>query len=475
MARENQGLQIALIVTVMLTIILGVTTFIFYRQYDDANTKAKAAVDEKDKADRLATTKTEENSRLKKVLGFPETDELQAIDPKINEDMQTYAAAFPEDTRKYRQVVAQLYKALQEKSAALAASEAKVQTLTDEFKAREASKDPQIKQFEDGQKQASQDLAEERNKFDTDRQRAAAMESELTGELEKSKKDSAAELAKFQADKQAMETDFGKMNRQLVSTTKKLEDATKENPGPDAFDGHITRVDQHGTVWINVGRADALRRQTTFSVYAANTSDLKAGKKASIEVTHIVGDHLAQARITDDKPGDPIMSGDRIYTPLWSPGQQQHFALAGIMDVYGDGKNNQKLVHDLIVTSGGAVDCLADAKGELQGEITVNTRYLVLGDEPKIGTGKEVPASFAGHTKITQDAEKYRLQIIPLADLLRQMGWKNQTPVVRYGQGANPRDFQAKPETPDSRASSAAGSGAFTPRTPPQTGLGSAY
>jgi len=48
MARENQGLQIALIVTVMLTIILGVTTFIFYRQYDDANTKAKAAVDEKD-------------------------------------------------------------------------------------------------------------------------------------------------------------------------------------------------------------------------------------------------------------------------------------------------------------------------------------------------------------------------------------------------------------------------------------------
>ena len=32
MARENQGLQIALIIFVMLTIILGVTTYLFFRQ-----------------------------------------------------------------------------------------------------------------------------------------------------------------------------------------------------------------------------------------------------------------------------------------------------------------------------------------------------------------------------------------------------------------------------------------------------------
>ena len=43
MARENQGLQIALIIFVMLTIILGVTTFIFYRQYEEAAIKAGEA------------------------------------------------------------------------------------------------------------------------------------------------------------------------------------------------------------------------------------------------------------------------------------------------------------------------------------------------------------------------------------------------------------------------------------------------
>ena len=36
MARENQGLQIALIVFVMLTILLGVTTYLGFRQYNDA-------------------------------------------------------------------------------------------------------------------------------------------------------------------------------------------------------------------------------------------------------------------------------------------------------------------------------------------------------------------------------------------------------------------------------------------------------
>ena len=41
MARENQGLQIALIIFVILTIILGVTTFLFFRQYEEATAKAE--------------------------------------------------------------------------------------------------------------------------------------------------------------------------------------------------------------------------------------------------------------------------------------------------------------------------------------------------------------------------------------------------------------------------------------------------
>ena len=39
---ENQGLQIALIIFVMLTIILSVTTFVFFRQADEATIRSIA-------------------------------------------------------------------------------------------------------------------------------------------------------------------------------------------------------------------------------------------------------------------------------------------------------------------------------------------------------------------------------------------------------------------------------------------------
>ena len=53
---------------------------------------------------------------------------------------------------------------------------------------------------------------------------------------------------------------------------KQLEDVKKETF--EVADGEITWVNQrNGTVWINLGRADSLGRQTSFSVYAADTND----------------------------------------------------------------------------------------------------------------------------------------------------------------------------------------------------------
>jgi hypothetical protein len=81
-------------------------------------------------------------------------------------------------------------------------------------------------------------------------------------------------------------------------------------------------VDQRSrTVWINLGRADGLDRQTAFGVYSGDADEMgKAKKKATIEVTKITGDHSAEARITEDKAADPITPGDKVFTPLWSPG-----------------------------------------------------------------------------------------------------------------------------------------------------------
>jgi cell division protein FtsB len=69
MARENQGLQIALIVVVMLTIILGATAFITYRQSTDTALKLKAAQDENNKLSRRVQDAEEAVKDLKHLVG----------------------------------------------------------------------------------------------------------------------------------------------------------------------------------------------------------------------------------------------------------------------------------------------------------------------------------------------------------------------------------------------------------------------
>ena len=107
----------------------------------------------------------------------------------------------------------------------------------------------------------------------------------------------------------------------------------------------MTWVDQRrGVVWINLGRADGLQPLTTFSVYPEKpTSVTKESAKASIEVTAIRGEHEAEARIMPgdtSKLADPIMPRDKIYSPVWSRGTKKHFALAGFMDIDGDGRSD---------------------------------------------------------------------------------------------------------------------------------------
>ena len=214
--------------------------------------------------------------------------------------------------------------------------------------------------------------------------------------MDNARKDAAASLTKIEQKLQdtiAQGIKLKTINKTLAEKQKQLTAQKFEIPS-----GEIRWVDQRtGTAWINLGRADSLQRQVTFGVYPADITDMTTGgKKASIEVTQVLGDHLAEAHVFDDKLVDPIMPGDKIYTPVWIPGEKRHFALAGFLDPNGEGKNDVQTVKDIIAVNGGVVDCYLDDKGKKVGDMTVNTRYLVLGEAP---TEKSQPA-IAGITKM---------------------------------------------------------------------------
>lgn len=473
MARENQGLQIALIVFVMFTIVLGVTTFIFYRQYEEASIKAEKAQQDASTKTIQARTVQDENNKLKELMGFDPTMKWEAINAQHTEDMQTYASTFPEDTRFYHPVLAQLAEAVDDKNIELIALKSLNTDWERKYAQRVAITAPQIAEHDRVRQEAVTAQAAAMTAYNAQRNQSIKDQADMAALYAKGRKEFGDKLA-------VAESAFGIAKRKLTEAQgliegqrDKLESLSKETFA--APDGEIRWVNQRdGTVWINLGRGDALARQITFAVYPMDTTNLtRGGKKASIEVTQILDNHLAEARILEDNVRDPIMPGDKIHTPVWSVGETKRFALAGFFDIDGDGESDQHTIRRLITMNGAVVDCETNEKtGVIRDAMTVNTRYLVLGEEPSIKgvggiNGEAVRAAIKAYSDMRGEAKRLGVKTITMAELLQNMGWKNQTPVVRFGPGANPNDF--KPRAPDGlpRVSAGTVSPLFEKRRPP--------
>ena len=108
---------------------------------------------------------------------------------------------------------------------------------------------------------------------------------------------------------------------------------------------------------MNLGSDDGLRIRTTFSVYRKGHHGVARGAediKAQIEITRILSGHSAEARILEEDIYDPIAKSDPIYTPLWSPGRTEKFAIVGLIDLDQDGILDRGRFHE-IVSDAGAV------------------------------------------------------------------------------------------------------------------------
>ncbi len=473
MARENQGLQIALIIFVILTILLGVFTFLFFRHYEEAAQKAKQFDEEAQRQTKTARDIEAVNIELRKIIGFDPSEKLDSMQQQFAKDMEIYGPDVEEANRSYRKVLAHQLTVIQAKNASLQLVQEQLQQAKNKIEALEAEKSPLIAQQEKRATDAEADRDSERQKFNQDRQTLTQTQAQLQSRWETAQRESQAAMEKLQADLAAVTSRLQDAERRYKDTREQLDSVKK--PTFELAHGKIRWVNQRaGTVWINLGRADALAPQTTFAVYSGETRDVtKAVKKASIEVTQILGDHLAEARITEDNIADPILPGDVIHTPIWSPGEQQRFALTDGMDLDKDGREDLETVKALVTSGGGIVAAWIDTKtGDLHGAITASIDYLVLGEEPTSSTPKAVVET---RGNVLRRAQQLGIRVISLQELLNRMGYRNQTPVVRYGPGANPADFRAQP--PEGRQPTSTGnvSDIFRKREPPRSTSGGAY
>ncbi len=444
MARENQGLQIALIGFVTVTIVLSVTTYLGFKNYSDSCKDKEVALTAKDKAENQNRTYEEQLKTLKKDIGAADTEAVDQIDAKFKDDMKAYGTGYPEDSLFYRKLLEKMKNTIDEKNRNLEDAKARIPEVKNKYDEDLKAKQVQLDQYDTERKKANDDLAAEQDKFRAERQRKNDEGNKLHDDLLAARGETNQLREKAKADRDAAKNAAEKLKDRVTDQAKIIRDYTATNVGTPS--GEITWVNQRNSaVWINLGRADALTRQVSFSVFPPDVTSMtdKGAKKAKIEVTQILGDHLAEARVVEDEVGNPVVPGDKIFTALWSPGGKRHLALAGLMDIDGDGRSDLQTVLNLIAINGGIVDCYVDDSGKVIGRINVNTSCLVLGEAP---TEKSDAKQRDAFTKVQTEANDLRLEKMQLTDLLQRMGWKNMSRAIRYGRGINPKDFAAKPE-----------------------------
>ncbi len=465
MARENQGLQIAVIIFVILTLILAVTTFVFFKQYDEANKRAIAAEQQAQENKRAADNTLRDNEQLKQYIGVPTTMKVDEIGEQVRNDFDNYAPNYQGETRNYHSVLEYLATTLKSTNESLAAAQAENEQLKDQIRQLEVSKAPLIAQEKSRADTANNQLLQERNKFNQDRQQLTQQAQQVQAKLVSFQQQAAQEIGKLRNDLKSAQDELKLALLKLKDRSEQLRKVVE--PTFETADGVVRWVNPRtGRVWINLGRRDALLLQTTFSVYPADVQDVsKAGSKGKIEVIEILGDHLAEARITEDSPSDPIIPGDQIHTVVWSPGEKQHFALTDGIDLDGDGKSDLETVLSIIYMSGGVVDCYVDDQGKKTGQITNQTRYLVMGKAPDETAPQ---ARRDARTQLERDADTYGLTRLTLGELLARMGWKNEAEVRHYGRGASPAHLRAKAPEGGMPVSTGNLTPLFKPRRPPR-------
>jgi hypothetical protein len=214
-----------------------------------------------------------------------------------------------------------------------------------------------------------------------------------------------------------------------------IEPKSMEAPVGLRTDWKIVEMDRRGTnPYINLGSADRVKSQLTFSIHGISADgQINPQPKGTLEVVNVINDHLSQTRITavTDRNRDPILKGDVIYNPSWNPTIPKHVAIAGIIDLTGDGRDSLREFMRSLERQNIVVDAYLDPKdGSVKGKgITFRTDYLIIGDTPDAPLGGKDAGGVrgkivAGRKDMETAAKKYGVPSVGLLRYLDMIGYR---------------------------------------------------
>ncbi len=253
-------------------------------------------------------------------------------------------------------------------------------------------------------------------------------------------------LTELGADKDAVLADLDKVTKSLNDIKRQRDELRAIVEGvtgaTSQFDplraeerkGEILNKDG-GFVTINIGRAVGLRPQQRFFVVAQDSSladvlereKVLQDKAASVkrvpfednplvkgyvEVVEITEPYVSRCKILFEASStrNPISAKDQVFNVAWTPNQKDRVAIAGIIDINGDGLDDSIEFVKLLEKNNVTIDAFLDLKEKsIRGKgLALGTKYLILGERPTI------PLSLPPE-------DPRRLQIIAIASKMSEM------------------------------------------------------
>ncbi|MEQ8847609.1 hypothetical protein [Botrimarina sp.] len=432
-ARQDQTQTIISSIFGTLFFVMCILAYLAYSSAKSEYARAEQLEEQKNQAENAARERIAEAEELRQMMGFDPGATMTDLRQRFEDDKKQYMSTFDEGSRAYRSVLDLIYAENEKIAQQEEAAKQQIKQLQESLVALEGEWKQQYSQAQGEADKAKQDLAGERERFRTERESIERQRQQLAQTLARKEQEFSQRAAEAEAGRDEAQEELVTTRRAIIDLQSKVE---KSNPSFEVADGMVTYVNQqNGVAWINLGEADDLRRQVTFSVFASEYSDAaKAEKKGSLEVTRVLGDNLAEARITSDESSDPILPGDRIYSQVWEAGKPLRFGLTGLIDLDGDGASDLKRAKDLIELNGGIIDVVLGEDGQIDGQMTVNTDYLVLGESPD---RPNQAAYREGFQTMSKQASDLGVDTITLSEFLNRVGYKPAEKTERFAGGGS--------------------------------------
>lgn len=267
--------------------------------------------------------------------------------------------------------------------------------------------------------------------------------------------------------------DLGKANDVIRDLRAKLEKYETQDRARDAVaidqlikeeaKGQIVTKEEGDFVTINIGSNRKLKPQVRFLVISSGVSWLALEEKeislkkytlsndrqpyednpyvkAAVEVVEILGPERARCKILfeNNRIRNPVQIQDQVFNVAWQPEELIRVAFAGIIDLDGDGiDNNQEFLvqlerHGVIVDEYLKLNPLDFVKRDGRG-MSLQTKYLVIADDPRFEgiqldanspQRKYVESVLGKMSEIKLRARQLGIQMVDARKFVSLMGYK---------------------------------------------------